>query len=94
VTSPAEHCRQPSAATVDRVTLPVKVSGALLRVERGGGAELVPWVPLVMAPQWAASHPAGPPSHTGPELTRLIFEELSGRGVPAAQEPHGDRSGS
>jgi Fe-S-cluster containining protein len=94
VTSPAEHCRQPTAATIDRVTLPVKVSGALLRVERGGGAELAPWVPLVMAPQWAASHPDGPPRHTGPELTRQIFEELSGREVPPAEEPHGGRSRS
>jgi Fe-S-cluster containining protein len=94
VTSPAEHCRRPAAATIDRVSLPVKVSGALLRVERGGGAELVPWVPLVVAPQWAESHPDGPPGLDGPELTRQIFQELSGRKVPSAEGPRGGESGN
>lgn len=91
VTSPAEHCRQPTAATIERVTLPVKVSGALLRVERGDGDQLVPWVALSLAPQWAGSHLEEPPGRNGPELMREVFQQLSGRELPAAGEPPGDR---
>lgn len=83
VTSPAENCRQPTAATIERVELPVKVSGALGRVERGGKPGLVPWVPLALAPQWVNSHPEPPPERSGPELMEQIVKDLSDRcGAP------------
>lgn len=78
VTSPAEHCRQPTAQTVEKVALPVKISGALLRLERGEREGLVPWVPLSMAPQWVEQHPEPPPRHSGPELMDEVFSRIRG----------------
>lgn len=79
VTSPAEQCQQPSARAIDRVDLPMKVSGALLRLERGRSQGLVPWVPLAIAPQWAHDHPELPPKQTGPELINEVIHQMSGR---------------
>ena len=78
VTSPAEHCRQPTAKTVEKVTLPVKISSALLRLERGEREGVVPWVPLSLAPQWAEQHPEPPPRHSGPELMEEVFSRIRG----------------
>lgn len=78
VTSPAEHCRQPTAQTVVKVTLPVKISSALLRLERGEREGVVPWVPLSLAPQWAEQHPEPPPRHSGPELMEEVFSRIRG----------------
>lgn len=82
VTSPAENCRQPTAETIERVAMPVKVANALLRLERGGAEGVVPWVPLVLAPHWVESHPDTEPRHTGPELVREIFERIADRELP------------
>ena len=78
VTSPAAECARPTAETVHCVPLPMKVSRAVLRMEDPGpGARAVPWVPLILAPDWAAAHPEEPPSRTGPEWVQLILAEMT-----------------
>ncbi|HQU43650.1 MAG TPA: YkgJ family cysteine cluster protein [Pirellulales bacterium] len=78
VTSPAEHCRQPTAQTVEKVMLPVKISSALLRLERGASEGPMPWVPLSLAPEWVEQHPELPPRHTGPALMDEVFSRIRG----------------
>jgi methyltransferase-like protein/Fe-S-cluster containining protein len=86
VTSPAENCRQPTAETIEMVDLPARVSKALLAVEQGN-AKRPTWVPLSLAPRWAASHAEPPPGRSGPELLGDIFQRLSRGELPAAGEP-------
>jgi Fe-S-cluster containining protein len=80
VTSPAGHCARPSADTVRCVRLPLKVSGALTRMDPvAATARFVRWVPLVLAPEWAEAHPDAAPARPGPELLREFFDHLTGR---------------
>ena len=90
VTSPAEHCREPSAATIDQVPIPVKISRGLLRFELSAGQRVVDWVPLSLAPRWAKSHPPGPPRYAGPELVQEIFQHLTGQNTAPAESPRND----
>jgi hypothetical protein len=86
VTSPAVECARPTAETVHCVPLPMKVSRAALRLEEPGlGERVVPWVPLTLAPDWAAEHPEGPPGRTGSEWAQLILAEMTRKPVPAAE---------
>ena len=80
VTSPAEDCARIPAAAVVRVVMPMKVALALFRLggqSAGAGPPL--WVPLSVAPQWAAGHPEAPPTRTGPELLHEFFDRLTGK---------------
>jgi Fe-S-cluster containining protein len=77
VTSPAEHCRQPSAETVRCVPLGGKVSVALTRLEEDPQARFTRWVPLVLAPAWAEVHADTAPPRPGPEILREVFERLA-----------------
>src|SRR5438132_5375828 len=80
VTSPAENCARPTAETVQCVKLPVKIWTALARVEGvAPPGHAIAWVPLVVAPEWAAAHPAEPSPRPGPELVRALFEKLTGQ---------------
>jgi Fe-S-cluster containining protein len=91
VTSPAENCARPSAETVQCVKLPLKVSNALTHLDRvAPGARFIRWVPLILAPEWAATHPEEPLLRSGPEWLRDFFEHLTGKKSspqPAPLEP-------
>jgi Fe-S-cluster containining protein len=76
VTSPAENCARPTAETVRCVPLPVKVSGAVSRLDLDPAARFVRWVPLIVAPEWAESHPDAAPPRPGPEVLREFFDRL------------------
>lgn len=84
VTSPAANCRQPSPETVHRVPLPLRVCTVLARPapEPPPGRFLLP-VPLILAPEWADTHPDEPPPRPGPEL----LQELLGRLAENEQSP-------
>jgi Fe-S-cluster containining protein len=83
VTSPAEECGRPTPETVHCVPLPMKVSQAVLALEgRSPDDRFLSWVPLTLAPEWAAEHPEGPPERTGPEWVRLILSEMTRKPVP------------
>lgn len=83
VTSPAEHCAQPTAETVKCVELPGKISIALCRLTQDTSQRFIPWVPLILAPRWTDAHPDEMPPRKGPELLREVFERLTDkRGEP------------
>jgi Fe-S-cluster containining protein len=88
VTTPAEHCAQPSGETVRMVPLAGKASTALARLNEDGSARFVPWVPLILAPAWAEGHREPPRLRPGPELLREFFARLAEppRGASSAQE--------
>jgi hypothetical protein len=83
VVSPAEHCARPGWDGVQVLHLPLEVWRAFARtaVPREDGR--LEWVALTVAAEWADAHPAGPATHSGPELLRALFGELTGQAVPA-----------
>ena len=80
VVSPAENCAHPTADTIRRVKMPLPVFNALARCQVSPSAHhLERWVPLILAPEWAAAHPDDPPAKPGPELLRDLLNCLSGK---------------
>lgn len=75
VTSPAQNCAQPGIASVVGVELPAKVSQAVRRIEADDASPQ--WVPLILAPEWADAHRAGPPKHAGVKLVEMRFADLT-----------------
>jgi Fe-S-cluster containining protein len=75
VTSPAEHCARPSADSVERVNMPAKVGSAVRKLQAPG------WVPLIVAPEWADSHPDENAARPGPEIAREFFSALTGKSL-------------
>jgi Fe-S-cluster containining protein len=97
VTSPAENCARPTPETVQCVKMPLKVWTALARFDEvPPTARFIRWVPLILALEWAETHPEEPPPRPGPELLRELFEHLSRKArplsepapTPFAQEPN------
>lgn len=82
VTSPAEHCANPTAQKVARVALPGDVFGAILHLGDDQPARVARWVPLILAPQWADSHRDESVPRPGTELLQELFEKLSGKRLP------------
>jgi Fe-S-cluster containining protein len=89
VTSPAQNSARPSAETVRTVQLAGKASTALARLDQEPGARFLPWVPLILAPGWAGSHPQPPRLRPGPELLREFFARLAERPHAEADPPAG-----
>jgi Fe-S-cluster containining protein len=81
VTSPAENCARPSPQTVRCVPMPGHVSTSLSRLGAPSAAGRAPWVPLILALQWAAGHPDEPPARPGPEVVREVFSRLTEREI-------------
>lgn len=89
VTSPAENCRHPSPDNIAPVKHPLpRPLDAFGRAITGAPAGTpAPWVPLVLALDYASSVPEPTPEYTGPQLLRAVFEAMTGTGVsghPAA----------
>jgi len=74
VTSPAQNCKTPSAATIDMVRLEAKPSLALLKAT--GGETNDGWMPLVSALEFAARVQPSPPSRSGAEMLRDFLGQL------------------
>ncbi len=84
VTSPAENCATPRKDNIEKVDMPVQVWPALARfMQADKQAKYIRWVPLVMAPQWAASHADDETPRPGPLLLQGFFEQLTGKKAPA-----------
>jgi Fe-S-cluster containining protein len=74
VKSPPENCAQPPPSTIQRVPLPVSFFSALSRFgEPPPGPDEYRWLPLVMALEWAATHPDETRPRPGPELLRELL---------------------
>lgn len=80
VTSPPERCSAPTRDTIDAVELPGSVSNALSRIDDPRARREASWVPLILAPEWAESHPDNAPPRPGPALLSAFMERL---GEPA-----------
>lgn len=75
VTSPAVHCQQPSAETIERVPLPTALSEKLYRFGEGAGRTAARWMPLVFALRWAEEHTADElPTAPGHELFQQLIQ--------------------
>jgi Fe-S-cluster containining protein len=85
VTSPAANCACPTKDNIEKVGLPVQVWTALARFDETPGAKYCRWVPLVIAPEWAAENRDEPPPRPGPELLQEFFERLAGSPIKSAQ---------
>jgi Fe-S-cluster containining protein len=85
VTSPAVNCADPKPGAIDQVELPGKVWTTLARAgSTGPPARFIPWVPLVLAPDWASAHPDVSEPRPVEELVQSVFAELAGaKGGPA-----------
>jgi Fe-S-cluster containining protein len=82
VTSPAEHCRAPTAETIRPVELPFQMWTALARLENASpNKEKIRWVPLILALEWADAHAHEPKPRPGHEVLREFFDCLTGKGV-------------
>ncbi len=84
VTSPAENCRNPSP---DNIVLlkhplprPVEAFGRAIVGAPEGTA--TPWVPLVLALDYASSVPEPIAEYTGPHLLRAVLEAMTGTELP------------
>jgi Fe-S-cluster containining protein len=85
VTSPAENCAQPTAENVRSLEFPFKMWWALARFDPpAANNQFVPWVPLILALEWAEQHPEEEPARPGSELLGQIFQKLTGKDMPAA----------
>jgi Fe-S-cluster containining protein len=80
VTSPAVNCADPRPGTIDPVELPGKVWTALARADSAGRpGRFIAWVPLVLAPDWAAAHPDASEPRPVEEVFKGVFAELARR---------------
>ena len=77
VTSPAAFCARPSAETIRMVPIPGQASNAVSRIDETPDARFIPWVPLILAPEWSRSNPEGAPTLMAPELLRRFFSRLA-----------------
>jgi Fe-S-cluster containining protein len=79
VTSDPKHCAEASSPSIENVHLPALVWGALARLSETPSGEVTPpWVPLVLAPSWAESHPDGSAPRPGTELFRELLSTVAG----------------
>ena len=89
VTSPAEHCASPTAATVQCVELPFKVWTAVARFDPvPASGRFIRWVPLILAPAWAQAHRDEPAPRPGPTVLRELFDHLTHTKAAPIQPMH------
>ena len=74
VTSPAANCAAPSAGTVHCIEMPGSVSRI---VQTMTATRAVPWLPLILALDWADETPDQTPVRSGPEWLQAILRELT-----------------
>jgi Fe-S-cluster containining protein len=78
VMSHPEHCAESHARNVRRVRLPMHTSSAFMRLHgASSGSLLEPWVPLILAPEWAETHPDEIPPQPAIELFRELLELIA-----------------
>ena len=89
VTSAVEHCARPTAETIRAVKMPVKVWTALARLDGSSSSqEKLPWIPLILAPEWAEAHPEEPAPRLGPALLQELFEHIKQTGRALTEPEH------
>jgi Fe-S-cluster containining protein len=82
VTSPAENCSHPTADSVRQIKIPAKVSNAVIRLsQQREGSRFIPYVPMILALEWAENNPENMPHKPGPAILKEVFENLSGQEI-------------
>ena len=79
VTTPAINCSEPTPETVECIEVPAKVSNAVAALDSGSATDSDGWVPLVLALDWAGSHPDISLPEPGPEILKKMFDNLARR---------------
>jgi len=87
VTSPAENCRRPTADNINMVALPFQMWVAIARLDSASAGERrIPWVPLVLALEWAELHTETAEPRPGQEILKQFFELLSSKNRSQEQD--------
>ena len=82
VTSDARHCADPGPQIIRRIDLGARISRALPSLEARTDLPTMPWLPLILALEWAAANPENS-ERSGTELLQALFGCLSGKDLPA-----------
>lgn len=78
VTSPPAHCARLGSEGVELVPLPLHLFNAVARWQVAPqGHFLERWLPLTLAPEWAAAHPDEPPPRPGLELLQELLSRVN-----------------
>jgi Fe-S-cluster containining protein len=86
VTSPAENCARPTREGIRTVPLALKLWTEVARFDQGDPASrFIRWVPLVLAPEWAAEHPDEGPERPGLDWVQDLFGRLAEKTQPPAR---------
>lgn len=89
VTSAVEHCARPTAETIRAVKMPVKIWTALARLDASSSTPgKLPWVPLIVAPEWAEAHPDEASPRPGHELLQELFTHIQQTGRSLTESEH------
>ncbi|HEY2783336.1 MAG TPA: YkgJ family cysteine cluster protein, partial [Fimbriiglobus sp.] len=75
VTSPAEKCAEFKPEGIHRVPIPARVSKAIKCFDADRGERPNHWIPLILAPEWAETHPD--PSE--PQIGTEVFQRFHDR---------------
>jgi Fe-S-cluster containining protein len=80
VTTPATNCAQPTVEPVIRIKVAGRISVALGQLEPTTPERSVWWLPLILAPDWAAAHPDEPPARPAFDVLRDLLGWLKRTG--------------
>lgn len=82
VTSPPKNCARPTADSVRQVTIAGKMSNAVIRLaQQRIGSRFIPYVPMILALEFAARHTRAAPVHA-PAMLKRSFELLLDKSLP------------
>jgi Fe-S-cluster containining protein len=92
VSSPPEHCANPTTENLRPVRVPLKLWTAVARMDPvEEGSPYIRWVPLTLSLEFAEAHPEEPEPLPGPELVCRLVENMTGKKVDSPQRlPTGD----
>lgn len=88
VSSDRALCDDPAARHVQKIPVNGKLGGLVGRWERQldrpdapplGEEEILPWVAMVLAPEWSNAHPEPEPTHAGPRQVEALMAALTGK---------------
>ena len=77
VTSPAEECARPTPASVHQVPVLVQLSRAMIRLSPQGSSRFIPYVPLVLALDWADANEDEFQEMPGPNILSQVMKNLA-----------------
>ncbi|HRD65200.1 MAG TPA: YkgJ family cysteine cluster protein [Candidatus Competibacter sp.] len=92
VVTPAENCAKPTVDSIESVKLVARVAKTVRGLDAERSREGARWVPLILALEWAETHPDETLQSLGTDLVRDVFDRLMRRNAAAAKEGGGSGS--